>query len=102
MDTAHVLTKPGTGAYNAYRACMHDETTINQPGYTFGGLKDPVFADESNNLTVYERFYIVRSDLEPENGARRVHIWVKVLYKDAGEPRVVTSRTMRVQMGGQQ
>jgi type II secretory pathway pseudopilin PulG len=102
MDDDGVLLHPGTGPYTAYRSCMHDETTINQPGYTFGGLKDPVFADESNNLTRYERFYIVRTDVEPSNGARRIHIWVKVLYKDAGEPRVVGNHTMRVQMGGQQ
>jgi hypothetical protein len=81
---------------------MHDETSLKQPGTTFGGLKDPVFFDESNNPSQFERFWIVRSDLEPTNGARRIHIWVKVLYKDAGEPRVVTSHTMRVQMGGQQ
>jgi type IV pilus assembly protein PilV len=101
MDNAGALLNPGASAYSDYRACMHDETTLNQPGYTFGGLPDPVFADESNILTRYERFYIVRTDTEPTNGARRVHIWVKVLYKDAGEPRVVTSHTMRVQMGGQ-
>jgi type II secretory pathway pseudopilin PulG len=101
MDDAGVLLHPGTGPYSSYRDCMHDETTLKQPGTTFGGLQNPVFPDESNNLTTYERFYIVRIDTEPTNGARRVHIWVKVLYKDAGEPRVVSNHTMRVQMGGQ-
>jgi type II secretory pathway pseudopilin PulG len=101
MDKAGVLLKPGTGPSNTYRSCMHDETTLNLTGTTFGGLKDPVFADESNNLTRFERFYIIRSEIDPESKARRMHVWVKVLYKDAGEPRVVTSHTMRVQMGGQ-
>ncbi len=102
MDKAQALYSPGSGPFNSYKTCMHDETTLTLPGTTYGGLKDPVFPDESNNLTRFERYYIVRTDIEPSNGARRVHVWVKVIYKDAGEPRVVTTHTMRVQMGGQQ
>jgi hypothetical protein len=29
-----------------------------------------------------------------------MQIWVKVLYMDAGETRVVTTQAMRIQMGG--
>jgi len=29
-----------------------------------------------------------------------MQIWVKVMYTDAGVPRVVTTQAMRIQMGG--
>lgn len=101
LDDGHVLLKPDTDAakYNAYKACMHDEVILTLNGAKFGGLQKPVFKNEEKtagkNETWYERFYIVR----PE-GDRIKQIWVKVLYRDAGEPRVVTTQTMRTLPGG--
>jgi type II secretory pathway pseudopilin PulG len=103
LDEDHVLHKPGTAEYNAYIACMHDEVMLRLGGASFGGLQRPVFKDEDKvegrNETVYQRFYIVRTQpVRP--GVQRMQVWIKVLYLDAGEPRVVTTQTMRILMGG--
>jgi type II secretory pathway pseudopilin PulG len=107
LDHAGALLKPkDSGDYKTYTECMHDETELkstpnpNKSGETmpWGGLQDPVFKDEQSNSTDYKRFYIVRvQDVRP--GVKRIQIWVKVRYEDAGEPRVVTTQAMRIQMG---
>ena len=103
LDKDRKLLKPGTGDYNGYVACMHGELMLRLGGVSFGGLQRPAFRDEdkveSRGETVYQRFYIVRTESVRE-GVQRMQVWVKVLYMDAGEPRVVTTQTMRVQMGG--
>jgi type II secretory pathway pseudopilin PulG len=97
LDAADVLSKPGDSAFDTYVSCMHDETTLKQPGTTFGGLQEPVFVDELGSPTKYSRYYIVRYQPVKENAqARRVFIWVKVLYMDAGVQRHVTAHTMRI------
>ena len=101
LDKAHKLRNPGTSDYNAYRACMHGELMLTLGGAKFGGLPDTDFGDEDDRhgLTHYDRFYIVR--VENVDGlTQRMQIWVKVLYMDAGEPRVVTTQAMRVYIGG--
>jgi type II secretory pathway pseudopilin PulG len=98
LDTAQALDRPGP-AFDTYVACMHNETTLKQPNTRFGGLQEPVFADEGGGSTRYNRYYIVRSQ-SPREGVRRIHVWVKVLYMDAGVPRSVTAHTIRIQMGG--
>jgi len=98
LDTAEVLYRPGP-AFDTYVACMHNETTLKQPNTRFGGLQEPVFVDELGNSTRYNRYYIVRSQ-SPREGVRRIHVWVKVLYMDAGVQRSVTAHTIRIQMGG--
>lgn len=98
LDTAGVLYRPGP-AFDTYVACMHNETTLKQPNTKFGGLQEPVFVDELGKPTRYNRYYIVRSQ-SPREGVRRIHVWVKVLYTDAGEQRSVTAHTIRIQMGG--
>ncbi|QRK12883.1 hypothetical protein JQX13_24335 [Archangium violaceum] len=99
LDKDGKLLKPGTGDYNAYKACMHDEMMLTFEDAKFGGIQEPVFRNEekdpSKNRTEYERFYIVRRVDE-----RMLQIWVKVLYLDAGEPRVVTTQAMRTRVGG--
>ncbi|WP_395839237.1 hypothetical protein [Archangium violaceum] len=99
LDKDGKLLKPGTGDYNAYKACMHGETMLTFGGAKFGGMQAPVFRNEdkdpSKNETRYERFYIVR-----RVDAQMLQIWVKVLYMDAGEPRVVTTQAMRTRVGG--
>ncbi len=103
LDKNEVLLHPGTGEYNAYVACMHGEVMLRLSGASFGGLQRPVFKDEdkvdTRNETVYQRYYIVRTQ-DVREGVRRMQVWVKVLYLDAGEPRVVTTQTMRILMGG--
>lgn len=99
LDTDDKLLKPGTGEYTSYKTCMHGEETILLPGSNFGGLDKPTFTDESRVETQFERYYIVRVE-DVRVGVKRMQIWVKVLYKDAGEPRVVTTQLMRVFMGG--
>lgn len=103
LDKDHKLFEPGSAAYNAYVACMHDEVMLRLGGASFGGLQRAAFKDEDRvegrNETVYQRYYIVRThDVRP--GVKRMQVWVKVLYLDAGEPRVVTTQTMRILMGG--
>ena len=105
LDKNNKLLKPGTGDYNAYVACMHGEVMLRLGGASFGGLQRAVFKDEdkvaTRNETVYQRFYIVRvHDVPTRPDVKRMQIWVKVLYTDAGEPRVVTTQTMRILMGG--
>lgn len=99
LDKDGVLLKPGTSGYNAYKACMNGEVMLTLGGAKFGGLPKPVFKNEEKtagkNETWYERFYIVRPQ-----GDRILQVWVKVLYLDAGEPRVVTTQTMRTLPGG--
>lgn len=99
LDKDSVLHQPGTSGYNAYKACMHGEVMLTLGGAKFGGLQKPVFKNEEKtagkNETWYERYYIVRPQ-----GDRILQIWVKVLYLDAGEPRVVTTQTMRTLPGG--
>ena len=103
LDKDDKLLHPGTGDYNAYVACMHGELMLRLGGASFSGLQRAAFKDEDKvegrNETVYQRFYIVRTE-EVREGVRRMQVWVKVLYMDAGEPRVVTTQTMRIQMGG--
>ena len=100
LDKLGKLLTPGTSESNAYRACMSGEVMLTLGGAKFGGLPDAAFRDEdARNLTRYERFYIVqRQDLDASK--HRMQIWVKVLYMDAGEPRVVTTQTLRVYIGG--
>jgi type II secretory pathway pseudopilin PulG len=105
MDKTDKLYKPGTGDYNAYVACMHGEVMLRLGGASFGGLQRAAFKDEdkvdTRNETVYQRYYIVRVHPVQENPlAKRMQVWVKVLYTEAGEPRVVTTQTMRISMGG--
>ncbi|ATB36088.1 hypothetical protein CYFUS_001502 [Cystobacter fuscus] len=105
MDKAGALLQPeASSAFQAYAACMKDE--INIASNKWAGLKDPtstfdkghVFKDEQGNITKYRRFYsILVQDVRP--GVKRLQIWVKVRYDDAGEPRVVTTQAMRLQMG---
>jgi type II secretory pathway pseudopilin PulG len=99
MDTSGKLFKPGTSEYTAYRACMHGELMLTLGGATYGGLTNPVFTDESSVQTQYDRFYIVRVQ-DVREGVQRKQVWIKVLYRDAGEPRVVTTQTLRIYMGG--
>ena len=100
LDKTGKLLNPGTSDYTAYRACMNGELMLTLSGAKFGGLPDPSFRDESSgNITRYERFYIVQVQTVNES-TQRMQIWVKVLYLDAGEPRVVSTQTMRVHMGG--
>jgi type II secretory pathway pseudopilin PulG len=99
LDTAEVLNKPGP-AFDSYVACMHNETTLKQPNTRFGGLPQPVFVDELGNSTRYNRYFIVRSQVDQKSRARRIHVWVKVLYMDAGTPRSVTVHTIRVLQTG--
>jgi type II secretory pathway pseudopilin PulG len=99
MDASGKLFKPGTSDYTAYRACMHGELMLTLGGATYGGLANPVFTDESNVQTRYDRFYIVRVQ-DVREGVQRKQVWIKVLYRDAGEPRVVTTQTLRIYMGG--
>ena len=96
LDNGGALSSTG-GTFNNYVACMHNETTLKQPNTTFGGLQQPVFVDELGNSTRYDRYYIVRSQ-NPTDGARRIHVWVKVIYMDAGVRRHVTAHTIRVEM----
>lgn len=100
LDRDGKLLKPeGDGDRNAYKSCMNGEMMLTFEGAKFGGMKDPVFRNEekdpSKNETRYERFYIVRRVDD-----RMLQIWVKVLYTDAGEPRVVTTQAMRTKVGG--
>jgi type II secretory pathway pseudopilin PulG len=106
LDKNGVLLKRGSPEYTAYVACMHGELMLKLGGAKFGGLPGTtvgspgvVFKDEGSNATRYERFYIVRVQ-DVRDGVRRMQVWVKVLYLDAGEPRVVTTQTMRIFMGG--
>lgn len=100
LDKTGKLLKPGTSDYTAYRACMNGEVMLTLSGAKFGGLQDASFRDEdSHNITRYERFYIVQKQ-DVDASRHRMQIWVKVLYLDAGEPRVVTTQTMRVFIGG--
>jgi hypothetical protein len=78
---------------------MHGELMLTLGGAKFGGLANPVFTDESNVQTQYDRFYIVRVQ-DVREGVQRKQVWIKVLYRDAGEPRVVTTQTLRIFMGG--
>jgi len=98
LDNGGALSSTGS-TFDNYVACMHNETTLKQPNTTFGGLQQPVFVDELGSSTRYARYYIVRSQT-PREGVRRIHIWVKVIYMDAGVRRHVTAHTIRVQMGG--
>jgi type II secretory pathway pseudopilin PulG len=99
LDKDDKLLKPGSGDYNSYKACMHGEVMLTLGGAKYGGIPKPVFKNEEKtagkNETWYERFYIVRRTNE-----RMLQIWVKVLYLDAGEPRVVTTQAMRTLPGG--
>jgi hypothetical protein len=103
LDKDDKLLTPGTGDYNAYVACMHGELMLRLGGASFSGLQRAAFKDEDKvegrNETVYQRYYIVRT-ADVRLGARRMQVWVKVLYMEAGEPRVVTTQTMRVLIGG--
>lgn len=100
LDKDRVLLKPGSSEYSAYRACMHGEVMLTLGGAKYGGLPSPIFRDEDyRNETQYERFYIVKVQTTSDT-VQRMQIWVKVLYLDAGEPRVVTTQTLRVNMGG--
>ncbi|MGZ3459948.1 MAG: type IV pilus modification PilV family protein [Archangium sp.] len=103
LDQTGKLLHPGTGDYNAYKACMNGEVMLTLGGARFGGLQTPVFQDETRDITKnqtrYERYYIVRVQ-DVRVGVKRMQVWVKVLYMDAGEPRVVTTQTMRIFMGG--
>lgn len=99
MDSSGKLLKPGTSDYTSYKACMHGELMLTLGGARFGGLANPVFTDESNLQTQYERFYVVRVQ-DVREGVQRKQVWVKVLYRDAGEPRVATTQVMLIYMGG--
>lgn len=106
LDKTGKLRKPGTGDYSAYVACMHGELMLTLGSAKYGGLPGTtvgspgvVFKDEGKGETRYERFYIVRVH-DVREGVKRMQVWVKVLYLDAGEPRVVTTQTMRILMGG--
>ncbi|HYO58333.1 hypothetical protein [Archangium sp.] len=106
LDKDDKLLKRGTPDYNAYVACMHGELMLTLGSAKFGGLPGTtvgpprvIFKDEGGTETVYQRYYIVRVH-DVRDGVKRMQVWVKVLYLDAGEPRVVTTQTMRIQMGG--
>jgi type II secretory pathway pseudopilin PulG len=100
LDTAGMmLLEDNDSQFQGYKLCLHGEADIQLPGSKFGGLATPSFRDESGVETVFERYYIVRVE-DVRVGVRRMQVWVKVRYKDAGQPRVVTTQTMRVQMGG--
>jgi type II secretory pathway pseudopilin PulG len=98
LDTAGALSTTGA-AFSTYVSCMSNETTLKQPNTTFGGIPQPVFVDELGGSTRYDRYYIVRNQ-SPREGVKRINVWVKVLYMDAGVQRNVTVQTIRVQMGG--
>ena len=92
LDKTGKLLKPGTGDYNDYRACMHGEVMLTLGGAAYGGLREPRFRD---NDTRFERFYIVQVT-PTTGGGQLMQIWVKIIYQDAGEPRVVTTHAVRV------
>ncbi|HSP79468.1 MAG TPA: hypothetical protein VLQ93_13110 [Myxococcaceae bacterium] len=100
QDVAGVLLeKPGDPARASYVACMHDENMLRLNGAHFGGLDRPVFTDADGSESRFERYYITKTeDVRP--GVRRRQIWGKVLYEESGQTRVVSSQTMRIQMGG--
>jgi type II secretory pathway pseudopilin PulG len=101
-----MLQSKDAAAYKTYVGCMRNETNLRSG--MWAGLMDPnpttafddgyVFKDEQGNMTRYWRYFMVRRE-EVRPGVTRMQIWVKVRYDDAGEPRVVTTQAMRVQMG---
>jgi type II secretory pathway pseudopilin PulG len=95
LDNGGALSSTGA-TFTNYVSCMHNETTLKQPNTRFGGLQEPVFVDELGIPTRYDRYYIVRA-LNPNKGGRRLHIWVKVVYMDAGVRRHVTVHTIRIE-----
>jgi type IV pilus assembly protein PilV len=100
MDKAGALLQPPeSSAYQAYALCMRGESNITSGSVKWAGLPSPSFTDEQGNRTDYSRYYIIQSEVV-RPGVRRLQIWVKVRYSDAGEPRVVTVQGMRVVMGG--
>lgn len=101
LDKTNKLLNPGSADSNAYIACMNNEVMLTLGGAKFGGLQDASFRDEDlrNGLTRYSRYYIVQKQ-DPDASKHLVQIWVKVLYMDAGEPRVVTTQALRVFIGG--
>ncbi|HEX8820973.1 MAG TPA: hypothetical protein VF794_13680 [Archangium sp.] len=97
LDEEGALSSEGA-EFDSYLACMHNETTLKLPGTKFGGLAEPVFLDELGNATRYNRYYIVRYIVRDD--VRRLHVWVKVFYKDAGVQRHVTTSGIRILGGG--
>jgi hypothetical protein len=99
-DEEGVLAKgPGHPGYESFMSCLHGEHLLRLNGARFGGLEEPVFTDSSGDQTRFRRYYIVRPQ-EVRPGVRRMQLWVKVLYEEGGQTRVVATQTMRVQMGG--
>ncbi|WP_257452522.1 type IV pilus modification PilV family protein [Archangium lipolyticum] len=100
LDKDHKLLDPSSGDHASYLECMHGEESIMMLGPDkFAGLATASFTDESGVTTEFKRYYIVRLQ-DVSDKVRRMQIWVKVMYTDAGVPRVVTTQAMRIQMGG--
>ncbi|MFY0573066.1 type IV pilus modification PilV family protein [Cystobacter fuscus] len=107
LDKAGAMLQPKeSSAYKTYVGCMKSEANLRSGKWA--GLMEPnpatpfdegyIFTDEQGNTTRYWRYFMVRRQ-EVRLGVTRLQIWVKVRYDDAGEPRVVTTQAMRVQMG---
>jgi type II secretory pathway pseudopilin PulG len=100
MDKADVLLKPASDAERQnFIKCMHGELDLTKGGVAFGGLKAPVFKDSDGSETRFERYYIVNRQ-PVRDGVQRIQVWVKVLYSEAGAPRVVNTQTLITDMGG--
>ncbi len=100
QDSAEVLLeKPGDPGRDGFISCMHDELMLRLNGAHFGGLDRPVFTDADGSESRFNRYYIIKTD-EVRPGVRRMQIWVKVLYEESGQTRVVSTQTMRIDMGG--
>jgi len=99
LDKDGKLLDPDPDISSGYIACMHGEHTLTQDGAKFGGLKTPVFKDADGSETEFKRYYIVHTE-DVREGVKRKQVWVKVRYSEAGQPRVVTTQTLLVQMGG--
>ncbi|EPX57798.1 hypothetical protein D187_004677 [Cystobacter fuscus DSM 2262] len=102
LDKAGAMLKSKESAeYVAYTKCMRDDFDIKPNNRQWSGLAAPEFKDEQGNTTTYWRYFMVRKQVVNPS-VTRLQIWVKVRYDDAGEPRVVTTQAMRIQMLGLQ
>jgi type II secretory pathway pseudopilin PulG len=99
LDKKNVLLDPDENTSKTYRDCMHGESMLTFNGAKFGGLRTPSFTDEEGLSTRFDRYYIVKKQAVRE-GVERKQIWVKVRYFDAGQPRVITTQTLLINMGG--
>ncbi len=106
LDKNEALLKPDSADYNAFVTCMRSDVDLKNTldpknasaKMPWGGLQEETFTDEQGVITKYKRYYIVRTQtVRP--GVSRWQMWVKVVYSDVGEPRVVSTQAMRIQMG---